>query len=559
MNPFKWLSDNIRRDLETYKAQELITVPEPVVETRQISEAENFVKSLPADYQATGFRMLQELHRANTDPTQFGLKVAEFTSFLKHAYGLPQSVTFDKAFNNVPMMQGSSELYGFKPAGTKLWQYFPNPFEVYTYVAEHHNAVRQCIDLIRQAIEEDGFYLIASKGTKDVDLQRAYDLLQKFNVEELRVELAIHLQLFGNAWIEPVAIDGRVRNLKRLKLLYPCHLIPVFDRDDAQVKAYVYEEGRKRTVYSKDDLLHLMLPGIDTDQLGSPPLTSAITLIETAFHAANFNNTIFYKGGLIGHILSIANPNANSTFSAKETEDWTRSVQEQLQYLHSGAQGGQGLVAMANVDKVHKITDIGALDSNWKEGTMRTDKIVAQLLGIPSEKIGIPRSAAAQYQPELVENVINSQFDSTINRLTRKVDRFINRRIIQDLLHIEGIKLLPSGRYGAMTLAAATTILTLAQAGRILTVNEARERILGWEPLPPDDPRGRLVLDISEARKIKEGEAMLPDLIAPERIDPELAGSFDTISRERHAIEKQMRIKVGGQDDGYLYKPKQSR
>ena len=78
--------------------------------------------------------------------------------------------------------------------------------------------------------------------------------------------------------------------------------------------------------------------------------------------------------------------------------------------------------------------------------------------------------------------------------------------------------LVPAGRYGAMTLAAAQSVKELAGAGPMTTVNEARTQILGWAPLPPNDPRGNQVLDVSPNR---DPEAVAA-AIAPESIDPEL-------------------------------------
>jgi hypothetical protein len=83
------------------------------------------------------------------------------------------------------------------------------------------------------------------------------------------------------------------------------------------------------------------------------------------------------------------------------------------------------------------------------------------------------------------------------------VDEFINERILRDILGITDVRIVASGRYGALTKNAADTIKTLADAGPLITVNEALERILGWDVLPADNPRGNLVLDNTINRELE--------------------------------------------------------
>jgi phage portal protein BeeE len=526
----------------------------------QISEAEFFVKSLPYEHQAQGFNLLSELTKMDVvkEPFAYNQKLRQFQSFVSTVYGRETEKTYNPM--NPPMSR-TSELFGYKPAGAKIWDYFINPFQVYSYVGTHYPAVRMCVDLCRTAIEEDGFYIKGAPGTTEAELRYMYQLCIELRIEELRVEMAAHLQTFGNVWILPenqqTKFPGLAGKLSRLKLLFPSRmLLEMNDREE--VVNWIYTEGQHRDTYSKDRLLHIMLPGIDTDQVGSPRLTSAITMIETSFHAQSFNNNLFYKGGLIGHILSLRQPEGQSQFNVQQSREWMREVQEQLNYLASGAKAGGGIVALPWIDNAFPITPIGDLDQNWRYGTERCDKTVAGLLGVPSEKIGIPRSVAAQYQPELVENVINAQFDSTINSLTRRNDRALNREVFRKRLGIDRFKICSSGRYGALTLSAAETIKALASAGPLTTVNEARDLILGWAQLPPNDPRGNIVLDISTLRTYGEKDTVVPALLAPEQMDPELnLDSVDKILKAKVADESCLRIKVGGEYDGEILRPGQ--
>lgn len=549
-----WLRSNIHKDWQSlrslYPKKEIPEIPEQL----RKSEAELFLESLPSDHRQKGHKLLMDLYDVNiiSDPTIYGHKMAEFRDFITTAYSLKESTK-----SGIPlgrgMNSGSSDLYGFKPSGTQLWSYFVNPFEVYAYVAQHHKTVKMCLNMIREAMEEDGFFLVAAEGVPESYLMEVYKKLNDLDIEDRRMDIASHLKVYGNAWLRPVR-SRRVSGLKSLDLLYPGKLFPDFDKRTDEILRYIYIKGQQKFEYSPEQLLHVKLPSIEVGALGSPPLTSAIPMIETSFHAQNFNLTWFYKGGLIGHILAVEQPDSGP-FSQNQSADWVQSVQDQLNYLYSGSTAGGGIAAFSNVSGVHKITDTATMDASWREGDRMTAKTVSMLLGVPPEKIGVPRNESAQYQAELVENVINADFDRTMNSLTKRTDKFLNM-IIKRYLGFKGVKIQSSGRYGAMTLNAAKTITELSKAGPLITVNQALDRVLGWEPLPADEERGRQVLDTSSLRTTKEGESIIPPVYAPTREDPDLQDNLDKILGARDKIERSLRMQMGGADDGKLFKPK---
>jgi len=523
--------------------------------TGQRSYLEYFIKSYKPEYQGAIKDFFSELSSTEVvkDPAQFYRRGLEFEQFLetintKKDVQLPV-VQADESSKSY-ILRGSADMFGYRPSGTKLWNYFANPFGVFAYISEQYWAIRRAIDLIREAVESDGFYLKSIKGTSETRLAEVYKILKNLKVDELRVELIAHLQNYGNAFILPHRT--RTRGIIKLELLLPNKLLPIFDRSTEEIIAWEYTVGRMKITYDVKDILHLKLPSLSSNKIGSPPLVSAITEIETILHAMNLNNTIFQKGGLIGWLISLENPKDADGIPTARSSDWVKEVQAQFDFLHAGAKAGHGVLAMNNIKDVHQMMKPGELDANYLEGKDHTAKMVSTLLGVPSEKIGIPRSTTAQYQPSLVENVVNAQFDATINRLTSKIDGFLNQQILVNLLGIQDIKIVPSGRYGALTLAAAQTINFLATTGKIITVNEAREKILGWEPLPPNDPRGNIVLDNSPLKATGEGQTQLPDLLAPEQSDPDLNEiESDKILEEIEALM----LKVGGKDDGeYFHK-----
>src|SRR5581483_4165978 len=230
------------------------------------SEAEYLVKSLKPQLQAEAFNRLVELNSLQTvaDPNLYYQKSIEFGKFLERTGGLDINQN-NKSF----IIRGSADLFGYRPAGTRIWNYFANPFGVFGYVSEQYPAVRMCIDLIRQTLEGDGFYLVADDGVSPKRLMEVYEILNELKLDFLRTEMICHLQIYGNTWLRPIKKGvGAFKKLRELKLLFPTRLLPVFERTTETIIEWEYIQGRIRSIYGKDDLLHLMLPSLQSDQIG---------------------------------------------------------------------------------------------------------------------------------------------------------------------------------------------------------------------------------------------------------------------------------------------------
>lgn len=195
----------------------------------------------------------------------------------------------------------------------------------------------------------------------------------------------------------------------------------------------------------------------------------------------------------------------------RDNEDIVDELQDRIDAMYSGVKAAHSVLVANNIDAVHNISPVGKLDKSFTNLHAETAKTIAQCLGVPPEKIAISRSQNLQYIPSLVEDSVNAQFDKSLNALISMVDDFLNERVLRDMLGITDVRIVASGRYGALTKNAAETIKTLADAGPLITVNQALDRILGWEELPPDNPRGNMVLDNTQNRA--------PDAV-PQKADP---------------------------------------
>lgn len=500
---------------------------------------EFWVKQFPPQLQPEAKRQLSELTMIETaaDPVVYFQKLQELGRFADSCQIKSKS---EKMIGNSvsSIYQGATTMFGYKPQGTKIWNFFPNPWGVFAYFGEQYWAVGACIDLLRQEINSDGFMLKASPGVSEEKLRGYYKQLNELNIDKLWVEHAVHKMLYGNFFGLP-HYSKRNRKVVKYEILYPPNLTPKFNKTDMTIEAYVYNIGRVDRVYSPKEVQKDSSASLFGREIGSPILLSCVTEIETAMVTMTFNNNVMQKGNLLGKLIAMKAPEGGDGITNGVSNDWVKQVQAQFDYIHSGSKAGQGVAVVSGVENVHDMTKPGEVELNFMKSRIELDKRICTRMAIPSEKIGIPRSATAQYQPSLVENVINAQFDKTINSYTTDSARFFNKNLLQDLLGIYDAKLVPAGRYGAITLAAAQTIKELAVAGPITTVNEAREKILGWEPLPPNDPRGNMVLN----NAIGVDASSIPNMIAPEQVDPELG--LDKI-----LPGKSIYIKFGGMNAG---------
>jgi hypothetical protein len=509
------------------------------------SYLEYFVNQLEPSDRPTAKKYFQELYELEVaaNPTIYFQKLQEFNGFIQEAATRNSPNKVDKTY----MFRGNPTFFGYRVQGSKIWNYFPNPFGVFSYFAEQYWAVGRCIDLVRETIEADGFALKAGPNVTDEQLNEYYKKLISLDIEKLWVEQPIHMMVFGNFFALP-HYGSKSRGLVKYEILYPPRLTPLFNRNTERIDGYEYVMGRLMRRYLTNEVDHEAGPSLFGKALGTPPLLSCVTELETALMTMTFNNNVMQKGGLLGKIVALEPPkDSGDAVSAGVNSQWVKEVQAQLDYIYSGTKAAQGVAAISGVKGVHEITKQGEVELNFRESRDGLDKRVCNRLGIPSEKLGIPRSTTAQYQPSLVENVVNAQFDGTVNSYTFKAARFFNEYLLRQHLGIHDAKLVPAGRYGAITLAAAQTIKELAAGGPTTTVNEARVKVLGWEPLPANDPRGNIVLDNSINRDVESVAAM----IAPEAVDPYLEAE-KAVGSQIDKIQTKY-IKFGGEGAGQIF------
>lgn len=446
----------------------------------------------------------------------------------------PRSKDWDPSYLNQ-----SNDIFGYTPASSHLYDVFPNPFGAYAFIARYHWAVRGALDIIRNEICSDGFYLKTKKGTSKKRLKEVYDLVKALDIPRLRLEMCYQLKLYGNTWLLPHKNRLKTKLPCKIEILSPTRIAPIFDANMNYIIGWSYRVGTVGLKYTTKEVMHLGSYSSDAFRdIGDPPLGPALVDIEADMAASSYNNQVFQKGGLMGIILSIKLPDDDGLGS--ESRDFANALQDIIDAQYVGGKVGANPVVVPYLDKVHNPSPIGKLDSSFKNLKLQTAKVVSICLGIPPEKLSVSRSESIQYVPALVEYTVNASFDKAMNALTEVVDDFINERIMKELLKIDDVMIQAGGRYGSLTKTAADTIKTLSDSGPIIDVNEARGIILGFEELPADDPRGKQILDNSKNRDAKSN----PPGFSKEK--PEFGFSDSTSSKsseDNHVTDPKAHLK----------------
>jgi hypothetical protein len=283
------------------------------------SYLEYFVKQLPAEHQGTAKKYFQDLYTLEVaaDPTVYFQKLQEFNGFIQDV----QRHTSKDALNGGSLFRPQGDFFGYKAAGSKIWNYFPNPFGVFAYFNEQYWAVGRCIDLVRETIESDGFALKAAEGVSSEKLKEYYRKLMSLNIEQLWVEQPIHMMMFGNFFALP-HFGKKSKGLTKYEILFPPRLMPVFNRITAEIEEYEYTVGRVIRTYPKSEVDHDAGTTLFGKPLGTPPLLSCTVELETALMTMNFNNNVLQKGGLLGKIVALETPHDTDTIGSAINTQW---------------------------------------------------------------------------------------------------------------------------------------------------------------------------------------------------------------------------------------------
>lgn len=375
-------------------------------------------------------------------------------------------------------MIGVTDIFGYRPQGTQFWNLFPNPFGVFSFLAENHWAVRACRSEYFKEILSDGYQLVGPAKEK----ARAQKILDEMDFDQKRIEWVDHCKMFGNFWVYPD--KNGIGGIKGFKTLLPQYIRPILSVDAQRVLGWEYQLGYGVLRFDKKDLLHqIYRPSMRHYQIGSPPLGALLSELEADIQATMYNLLVFQKGGLIGLAVLLNDPKT-PTLGAGLSQ-YARSLQAELAANHSGARTGFDTVVFENTKEVKVLNDLKGMDGAFHLTSEKCAKQVCRVLDVPHDRVQDNANSKKIYDAAKLQDGAAELFDKAINEVTSTVDRFINK-VLFPMMGFKGLKLVARKRFNTFTAAAAKAGVDISMIYGIMTNDELRDEI--WKLPPCADP-----------------------------------------------------------------------
>ena len=419
----------------------------------------------------------------------------------------------------------------YSPAGSRMWRFFFNPMGMYTFLGEYHWATKAALTILRTEITEEGTKYNYHPSVDPARLIEVDRQLKAVNIFQLAVDTAIRYMVYANVFLLPET-NALGKKGFRIKNLQADKIWPIYSHNGEELEGFEYQIGTGTIKYDLDEILHLRDFSLKSKHMGSPRLSSALVDCEADLAASALSNAIMQKAGMIGVIIALEDP-ALKMKNPMRTSNMQRQEERMQKSIqgNSGVRGAHSIIVSNYVRDVYKLTEIGSLDANFLSLRTEVAKTVCILLGVPPERLAIPRTASAQYQAASVENILSSNFDKHITMLMQTVWDFINKKIIKDIMGIYDVEVAPKGRFSSNTINGARMAFLAVQCGPLFTVNELRSWFFRVPELPVGDARGDKVCDVSNMRDPMMGPTILakedPRTLIATQPDIELMGKED--------------------------------
>jgi HK97 family phage portal protein len=246
--------------------------------------------------------------------------------------------------------------------------------------------VYRCVRMIGEAAAS--LPLLLYDGEAELAVHPLLDLLAAPNPRQSRQAfmeaLYGHLMVSGNAYVQPLALDGAPRELH---LLSPDRVEPVAD-ESGWPFAYDYTAGnRRQRIDAGEDgrnLLHLALFNPGSDHEGLPPLAAAHMALDIHNAASRWNKALLDNS---------ARPSGALVYTSAEgmnlTQDQFERLKTELEQGYSGAgRAGRPMLLEGGLD--WKAMAYSPRDMDFIEARNGAARDIALAFGVPPMLLGIP-------------------------------------------------------------------------------------------------------------------------------------------------------------------------
>jgi HK97 family phage portal protein len=277
-------------------------------------------------------------------------------------------------------------LVAFEHLRRPVWM--PRDYRAFAEEGFRRNAiVYRCVETIAQCAAYVPLLLYA--GDREVEAHPLKDLLRRPNDHEVWPDFMQRLVGFllvaGNAYVEAVAMDGRLRELH---LLRPDR-VQVVPGTDGWPDAFDYAVAGRSVRLSGDAVdgvravLHIKLFHPADDHYGLSPLEAAASAIDLHNTAARWNKALLDNS---------ARPSGAIVYTARDGNLTGEQIDRLKTELEAGFQGaanaGRPLLLEGGLD--WKAMSLSPKDMDFIEARHVAAREIALALGVPPMLLGIP-------------------------------------------------------------------------------------------------------------------------------------------------------------------------
>ena len=386
-----------------------------------------------------------------------------------------------KAYLAPPESKASrtAQLIALQSGGRARWT--PRDYQALAREGYLSNAiVHRCVRLIAENAAACSFLILADG--READVHPLAQLLTRPNPRQdgaaLFEMLYAHLLLAGNAYVEGVALDDRVRELYALR---PDRM-KVVPGEDGWAEAYEYHVGGRSVRFEQlasrvPPILHLTFFHPLDDHYGLAPLEAAAAAVDTHNAAARWNKAL---------LDNAARPSGALVYTGAEgsllSEQQFERLKRELEDTYAGAvNAGRPLLLEGGLD--WKAMSLSPKDMDFLEAKHTAAREIALAFGVPPMLLGIPGdNTFANYQEanrvffrQTVLPLASRTGSAIAQWLTPQFDGDV--RVTVDTDRIDALA------------ADRVALWARAQAADFLTVNEKREAT-GYAPIAGGDGLG---------------------------------------------------------------------
>ncbi len=243
---------------------------------------------------------------------------------------------------------------------------------------QKHAWVYSCVTAICRTVAAIPFRVSNKKGKVLTD-GPVVDLMRRPSPRKSRYELwfgtMMALELTGNAiwWVDRGKSKSRKALPVGLHLLDTRNIKLVRNQDDGQLVGYEYKQGKGKTMFSPDEVIHFQYPNSSDPAWGMAPLTAAMTSVRTDVKVGAYNEQFFENGAVLGGLL------INKRGVGREQLDQMRSAFEGEYGGHDGAHR----TAILSGDWDYKPFSIGQREMEFMEQRRFAREQVGAVFGVP--------------------------------------------------------------------------------------------------------------------------------------------------------------------------------